>query len=429
VIHDWKFPREVAGWLTEAEGRRLAELAKDKTVLEIGSFHGLSTICMAQAAAKVVCIDPCDGRATPRVGDTEDAFLANVTRFGVAGKVRLYVGTTEEIAPTLEDKSFDLVFIDGDHSRAAVKRDIAEALRLLAPGGLLAFHDYNSRQDPDVTVAVNQLLTAGAELVSETDSLAVVKPGPLRSCGKPVVLLGMPRRGELNGFGSSQGYFLWPTNGACEVVRTHTVSTVLDHGFNRLWATALNLVKEGVTHFAMIHDDVAPGQGWVDVLLAEMALTGADVISTVVPIKTEHGLTSTAIETDDPWLPRRLTMADAYELPETFSDGDVGGELLLNTGLWICDIRKLFWTDPTPLKFQTDNRIVKNRDGEWEAQARSEDWEFSRAARKRGAKLFATRKVALYHAGETQFPNDRVWGAWKTDEVHVERMAKIAEVV
>lgn len=418
---DWVFPRDVAGWLSEAEGRRLADLAAGKRVLEIGSYYGLSTICMAQTAESVVCIDPCDGRATPTPGDTDEVFRGNVERYGVAAKVRLLVGITEEVAPALEAKSFDLVFIDGDHSRSAVKKDIAHALRLLAPGGLIAFHDYNTTQDPDVTVAVNQLLFAGAELLGETDSLAVVQPGALRAAGKPVVLLGMPRRGEQHGFGAGQGYFLWPTSGACEVVRTHTISTVLDHGFNRLWATALNLVAQGVTHFGMIHDDVAPAQGWVDILLAEMALTGADILSTVIPIKTEHGLTSTAIETDDPWLPRRLTLSEVYALPETFSDGDVGGELLLNTGLWVCDLRRPFWTDPGPLTFQTVNRIIRNKTGDWEAQAKSEDWEFSRAARARGARLFATRKPTLYHAGESRFPNDHVWGTWQTDEIHAAR--------
>src|SRR5258708_4656047 len=46
----FRFPEEVCGWLTDAEGRKLAELAADKRVLEIGSCEGRSTICMAQVA-------------------------------------------------------------------------------------------------------------------------------------------------------------------------------------------------------------------------------------------------------------------------------------------------------------------------------------------------------------------------------------------
>lgn len=422
----WKFPANVPGWLSEAEGRRLSEVARGKRVLEIGAFMGRSTISMAQTARVVEVIDPLDGRATPSPGDTSEGLLANLDSYGVRERVRIHAGTTEEVAPALRGP-YDLIFIDGDHSRAALEVDITAALRLLAPGGLLAFHDYSSPVDPQVTIAVNELVNSGARVESITDTLAVIRPAKTRKAPRPVVVLSMPRRGENVSFGACEGYHLYPSNGACEVVRSYTISTVLDHAFNRLWAVALNLREKGATHFAMQHDDVAPCQGWLDILMAELVRTGADVVSAVVPIKSEAGLTSTAVETDDDYFPRRLTMKEVHDLPETFADEDVGGELLLNTGLWVCDIRRPWVDTPSPLVFHTVNRIVLDDEGQWQAQAKSEDWEFSRAARARGARLLATRKVALHHAGEMRFTNSTVWGEWQTDEVYRKRLREAAE--
>jgi hypothetical protein len=49
-------------------------------------------------------------------------------------------------------------------------------LNLLAPGGLLAFHDYKRQGDPGVEQAVDDLLLDGGKLLSLTDTLAVVRP-------------------------------------------------------------------------------------------------------------------------------------------------------------------------------------------------------------------------------------------------------------
>jgi SAM-dependent methyltransferase len=172
------FPFDVGGWLTEAEGRELERLAEGRRVLEVGSYLGRSTVCLARTAAHVVAVDPFDGRATPAPRATFDAFLANLRRYGVEAKVRPRVGTFAEVAPDhLAPGYFDLVFIDADHRREAVTEDIRLALPLLAPGGLLAFHDYGRPKDPGVRQAVDaELLAAGGELVSLTETLAVVRP-------------------------------------------------------------------------------------------------------------------------------------------------------------------------------------------------------------------------------------------------------------
>lgn len=183
--------------------------------------------------------------------------------------------------------------------------------------------------------------------------------------------------------------------------------------------------EQGVTHFAMLHDDIQPADGWIDTLLEEMNRVDADIISVVVPLKENSGLTSTAIDTD-PWRPRRLTMREVAKLPETFNGWDarnlgLGSDhlselwpcLLVNTGCWICK-----FTDEWAERafFHVRDKIIRVN-GHFEPRVAPEDWEFSRWAHNEGLKVYATTKVHLTHSGTAQFQN---WGSWgqETDEVN-----------
>ena len=166
------FPRDVAGWLTITEGEALRDLAQGKRVLEIGSYCGRSTICLAAEAEEVVSIDPHDGRGTPHPRDTFSEFLDNLERYGCQNKVVALRGTSEGLKL---GQRFGLVFIDGAHDADSVRGDIRVALDNLEPGGLIAFHDYHD-VDPGVVVAVDELLAEGGQLLKTHDSLAVVKP-------------------------------------------------------------------------------------------------------------------------------------------------------------------------------------------------------------------------------------------------------------
>lgn len=172
---DW-FPHRAAGWLTEAEGAELARRADGKSVLEVGSYCGRSTVCLARTARTVTAVDTFDGRGTAAEGDTLGTFRANLERYGVADKVTAVRGASAEVLPDLPPV-YDLAFIDGSHDYESVKADAANAARCLRPGGVIAFHDYSDR-DPGVVKLVDELLAGGAELLGRCDSLAVVRPAP-----------------------------------------------------------------------------------------------------------------------------------------------------------------------------------------------------------------------------------------------------------
>lgn len=394
IIPDFTFPEHVKGWLTYTEGHELARLAAGKRVLEIGSYCGRSTICLAQTAASVTCIDPHDGRATSDVRDTWGEFHDNIRAAGMEGKVRAHRGTTLEVLPGL-DEQYDLVFIDGDHSYRAVLLDYAHATSKLAPDGLIAFHDYH-HVDPGVMAAVHTVLSDGARMLNIAGSVAVVKP--YQTGVRPVVpFLAIPSAtGWISGEAHTAAYQ------ARQRFRTASFNlrsiSATTGNFNTLYATALNARDKGVTHFAMLHDDVgaeAPqGFGcWLDVLTEYMRAFKLGAISAAVRIKDESGETSTALDTGPGQNPRRLKLAEIG--PMLLSD-HCEMPLLINTGCMVIDLLQP-WSEEVLFRFE--DKIIKGPDGKFSTWFGPEDWELSRWMHKRGIRYGVTTDVRTKHVG------------------------------
>lgn len=150
------------------EAAELARLATGRTVLEVGAQRGFSTALMARGATVVHSVDWHRGDAIVGYGDTLPVIWSNLTRLGLLDKVVLHVGRTEQVLPHLAGP-FDFAFHDADHTTEAVLADVALMAPLLAPGSLLAFHDYGRY---GVAAAVDSL---GWERVSLTRALVVIR--------------------------------------------------------------------------------------------------------------------------------------------------------------------------------------------------------------------------------------------------------------
>jgi hypothetical protein len=198
--------------------------------------------------------------------------------------------------------------------------------------------------------------------------------------------------------------------------------SLLTNGFNHLLADALT---GGYDRMVMLHADVEPRPGWLDILDDELLAHEADVVSCVIPIKGPYGVTSTGIgQLDDPWdLVRRFTMHEVIRFPETFSAEDAGypgHPLCVNTGCWMADLRKEWWCRKTDgdgvllASFSIDDRI-RLVDGEWKVECQPEDWRWSRKLWELGCKVLATRKVQVIHHGDGQYTNSQAWGRWTHD--------------
>ncbi len=140
----------VEGWFGPEEGRLLYRLAAEADpagcIVEIGSWHGRSTIWLGAGAkagreARVVAIDPHTGTYLREHGETTEAALrANLARAGVLDQVEIVVARSEEAA-TGWSRPISLLWIDGDHAYESVRRDLLLWGRHLLPAAVVALHD------------------------------------------------------------------------------------------------------------------------------------------------------------------------------------------------------------------------------------------------------------------------------------------------
>ena len=126
---------ELAGFLD------LVLEVRPSTILEIGTGLGGTTVLLARAApndALVVSI------ALP-IGPVRAPLLAAAARASQHIEcVRADshdTGTLRAVAALLRGRQVDLLFIDGDHTREGVRKDLELYSRFVRPGGWIAFHD------------------------------------------------------------------------------------------------------------------------------------------------------------------------------------------------------------------------------------------------------------------------------------------------
>ncbi len=113
----------------------LVELMGAKKALEVGTFTGYSSLCVARAL-------PADGRLV--CCDVSEAFTGIARKYwqeaGVAGKVTLELGpalqTLDRLIAGGAAGSFDFAFIDADKSN--YRNYYERCLELVRPGGLIA---------------------------------------------------------------------------------------------------------------------------------------------------------------------------------------------------------------------------------------------------------------------------------------------------
>jgi predicted O-methyltransferase YrrM len=173
--------RGVEGFLKDLEGYALLRLAADGpgagAVVEIGSYLGRSTAFLAagsKAASRepVVAVDHFQGSpehqagqkfasaTLAREGTTYNQFLANLQRLGLDDHVRPVVASSEEAAAEWTG-AIRLLFIDGDHSYDASRRDFELWSPHVVRGGLICFHDIGVW--PGVTRFYEALLNDSAD--------------------------------------------------------------------------------------------------------------------------------------------------------------------------------------------------------------------------------------------------------------------------
>ena len=118
-------------------------------VCEIGVSHGALTRAFLEIAPVVIGVDDPTGDG----GLGEDFARARDAELGrVAGARYVPVPFPSLDTRALECFQFelDVLFIDGDHRGDAPLKDYEAYLPLMAPNGVIAFHDINSADHPGV---------------------------------------------------------------------------------------------------------------------------------------------------------------------------------------------------------------------------------------------------------------------------------------
>lgn len=113
----------------------------DVHYLEIGLFEGCSFFWMLEniithPTSTATGIDP-----FPKA-KVEKHFMSNLELSGFKHKVKILKIWSQKVLRNLPDNSFDIIYIDGDHSSAGVLVNAIFCWPLLKKGGLLIFDDY-----------------------------------------------------------------------------------------------------------------------------------------------------------------------------------------------------------------------------------------------------------------------------------------------
>ncbi len=139
--------------------------------LEIGSHFGGSTTIIAGALDDVgggvlVCVDP-----SPLVPPEIWSRIAHR-----ATMVRGYSPDALVEARATVDGDFEFVFIDGDHTRAGVVRDVEGVLDFVAPGAHLLFHDSHYWE---VSAGIDDCVARHADRLVECGTLSTLSTEPI----------------------------------------------------------------------------------------------------------------------------------------------------------------------------------------------------------------------------------------------------------
>lgn len=128
----------------------LIQKTKEMCMAEIGCYVGDSTEIFAQHFKLIFAIDPWENGYDPKdaasyqfpMSVVEAQFDKMAIKYQAIVKKKSH---SQFQAPTFDDRSLDLVYIDGIHTYEGCKKDIELWTRKIKLGGFLCGHDYQDR--------------------------------------------------------------------------------------------------------------------------------------------------------------------------------------------------------------------------------------------------------------------------------------------
>lgn len=131
----------------------LARTAPDGPAVEVGVWKGGSILCWARSRVgrgAFYAVDSWYGKQESKV---RDRFLANRKASGLRITLRSQEGYVA--AEHFHDGTVAFCFIDACHDEDGIGKDLPAWVPKIAPGGVLAFHDYGTHKCPAVKKVVD----------------------------------------------------------------------------------------------------------------------------------------------------------------------------------------------------------------------------------------------------------------------------------
>ena len=146
----------------------------DLKLLEIGVYKGESTSVFASSGIfdKIFCIDPFEGKEEA-IEELNDDWKTVKTQFYTNTRhwdnISLHQNYSYNIHDKFPNESFDVIYIDGDHSYNSVIRDLKLYMPKLKKGGIICGHDY-SDPHPQTKEAINDFFGKEPEMLFQDSS-------------------------------------------------------------------------------------------------------------------------------------------------------------------------------------------------------------------------------------------------------------------
>ncbi|WNJ92212.1 class I SAM-dependent methyltransferase [Bosea sp. 685] len=150
--------------------RLQTEMGVGGSLAEIGAFEGRFFIALVHALEPGELAVALDIFSWPDDG-VKDRFEANCLKHGIGPERRVTVKgdsgtmTPAELMGHAGGSHFRFIHIDGEHSRAALAKDLALATACLTEGGLIVLDDMLHPGYPTLMVTVQAYLEANPEIV------------------------------------------------------------------------------------------------------------------------------------------------------------------------------------------------------------------------------------------------------------------------
>lgn len=184
----------VVGGVSDLESWILCALARhSRNVFEFGTATGKTTYLMARSSpqARIVTLTLAPDQTEHASHDaSDDSAAIEAARSESSFDTFVYSGT--DVEPRIEQHfgdskvfdegpyagTMDLIFVDGDHTESYVRSDTTKAMRMLAPGGWLLWHDFRPANEvPGVWRALHEMRATHALVhIQDTTLVAYRKP-------------------------------------------------------------------------------------------------------------------------------------------------------------------------------------------------------------------------------------------------------------